>query len=286
MSSDEVAISTAPVAGLDLGAYFRRIGYTGAREPALEVLQALIQQHTRTIAFENLNPWLRWPVYLDLASIQHKLVHNGRGGYCFEQNMLFSYVLEALGFSVTRLAARVVWNRPADTPAPRSHMLLCVIIEGRPYLADVGFGGMTPTGALCLEPDIVQDTLHEPYRLVRMGKGFLLQAEVGEKWAPLYRFDLHEQEIADYEVSNWYVSNHPQSHFVTGLTVARPDSERRYALHNTELAIHHRHGITERHTLTSVDELRVTLTETFHLTLPSEPAMDLALQRLVEQAGR
>lgn len=286
MSIEQASIRTAPVAGLDLDAYFRRIAYTGASEPTLEVLQALIRHHTQAIAFENLNPWLRWPVYLDLASIQHKLVHNGRGGYCFEQNMLFSYVLEALGFSVTRLAARVVWNRAADAPAPRSHMLLCVTVEDQPYLADVGFGGMTPTGPLRLEPDIVQETPHEPYRLVRMGKGFLLQAEVGEKWAPLYRFDLHEQELADYEVSNWYVSTHPQSHFITGLTVARPAADRRYALHNTELAIHHRHGNTERHTLTSVDELRTTLTDTFRLTLPAEPALDIALQRLVEQAGQ
>lgn len=270
---------------LNLDAYFRRIGYRGRREPTLDVLQALVLHHTQAIAFENLNPWLRWPVYLDLASLQHKLVRNGRGGYCFEQNTLFSHVLQALGFPVTRLAARVVWGRPADAQSPRSHMLLCITIDEQPYLADVGFGGNTPTGVLRLETDIVQETSHEPFRLVRMGKEYLLQAEVRETWAPLYRFDLQEQLPADYEVSNWYVATHPHSHFVTGLSVARPGEGRRYTLHNTELAIHHLGGETERHVLTSVGELRATLTETFRLTLPEEPALDLALQRLVEQAG-
>jgi N-hydroxyarylamine O-acetyltransferase len=270
---------------LDLDAYFQRIGYRGRREPTLDVLQTLVLHHTGAIAFENLNPWLRWPVYLDLASLHHKLVRRGRGGYCFEQNTLFSHVLQALGFSVTRLAARVVWGRPPETQTPRSHMVLSVTIDEQPYLVDVGFGGNTPTGVLRLATDIVQETPHEPFRLVRMGKEYLLQAEVRETWAPLYRFDLQEQLPADYEVSNRYVSTHPQSHFVTGLSVARPGEGRRYALHNTELAIHHLSGETERHVLTSVDELRATLTGTFRLTLPEEPALDLALQRLVAQAG-
>lgn len=37
-----------------------------------------------------------------------------------------------------------------------------------------------------------------------------------------YRFGLQEQLQADYEVASWYLSNHPQSHFVTGLIASRP----------------------------------------------------------------
>jgi N-hydroxyarylamine O-acetyltransferase len=285
MSIDLTKNRTKTNSELDLAAYFQRIGYTGRREPTLDVLQALVLHHTGAIAFENLNPWLRWPVYLDLASLQHKFVRRGRGGYCFEQNTLFSHVLQALGFSVTRLAARVVWGRPAETQSPRSHMILRITIDEQPYLVDVGFGGNTPTGVLRLATDIVQETPHEPFRLVRMAEEYLLQAEVRGAWAPLYRFDLQEQLPADYEVSNWYVSTHPQSHFVTGLNLARPGDGLRYALHNTDLAIHHLGGETERRVLRTVDEMRATLTDTFRLTLPEEPALDLALQRLVEQAG-
>lgn len=285
MSVDRVRHNSEHISKIDLDAYFRRIEYVGKREPTLDVLREIVLQHTQTIPFENFNPWLRWPVYLDRESLQHKLVQNGRGGYCYEQNGLFSHVAQALGFVVTNLAARVVWNRPADAPSPRSHMILCITIDDQPYLVDVGFGGMTPTGVLQLKTDVAQATPHEPFRLIRMGKDFLMQAEVRGEWLPLYRFDLQEQEPADYEVANWYVSNHPQSAFVTGLSMARPSPEGRYALRNTELTIHHRNGHTEKHTLTSVDALRATFEDVFRVTLPDAPAVDLALHQLVKQAG-
>ena len=74
---------------LDLDAYFGRIGYSGARAPTLETLRAIHLRHALTIPFENLDPFLRRPVRLDLASLQGKLVRDRRGGYCFEHNLLF-----------------------------------------------------------------------------------------------------------------------------------------------------------------------------------------------------
>jgi len=100
-------------------------------------------------------------VKLDLASLQQKLINERRGGYCFEQNSLLRAVLLALGFQVTLLAARVLWNLPSGTIAPRSHMVLGVNIDGEPYIADVGFGGLTLTTPLALTPDIEQPTSHE-----------------------------------------------------------------------------------------------------------------------------
>lgn len=97
-----------PLDVIDLDAYFQRIGYQGERLPTLQVLQVIHYQHAQTIAFENLNSFLKQPVHLDLASLQQKLIHEGRGGYCFEQNLLLRSVLVALGFQVTSLAARVL----------------------------------------------------------------------------------------------------------------------------------------------------------------------------------
>ena len=75
----------------------------------------------------------------------------------------------------------------------------------------------------------------------------------------MYRFDLQEQLLPDYEVTNWYLSNHPGSHFVTGLVVARPDRDRRYVLRNREFAVHHLNGGTERRVLATTSELLATL---------------------------
>jgi hypothetical protein len=62
---------------IDLDAYFRRIGYVGAREPTRDTLAALHLGHARSIAFENLNPLLGWPVRLDATSLERKLIHDG-----------------------------------------------------------------------------------------------------------------------------------------------------------------------------------------------------------------
>src|SRR5258705_13086230 len=96
----------------DLGAYFERIGYTGSAAPSLATLEDLHALHVEAIAFENLSPFLGEPVNLDLASLEAKLVRGGRGGWCFEHNLLFSHVLIALGYDVTRLPARPRWNVP------------------------------------------------------------------------------------------------------------------------------------------------------------------------------
>src|SRR6266850_62146 len=92
-----------------------RIGYTdGPPTATLETLRALHLHHVQAITFENLDPLSGQSVKLDLPSLEGKLVHGGRGGYCYEHNLLFSHVLRELGFRVTGLAARVLWNAPDD----------------------------------------------------------------------------------------------------------------------------------------------------------------------------
>ncbi|MCB0225525.1 MAG: arylamine N-acetyltransferase, partial [Anaerolineae bacterium] len=131
----------APAAAFDLDAYFRRIGYTGERTASRATLSALILHHAQTIPFENLNPLLRWPVRLDLPSLQQKLVRDGRGGYCYEHNLLFSQVLQTLGFQVTHLAeigAR--WAR---------RLLLRAQLAVQPGAANVGLSSDSPGRNWC-----------------------------------------------------------------------------------------------------------------------------------------
>jgi N-hydroxyarylamine O-acetyltransferase len=113
-------------------------------------------------------------------------------------------------------------------------MVLLVEIDGEPYLADVGFGGLTLTTPLALQPDLEQPTTHEPFRLVHTDHSYILQAHFGQEWKPLYQFDLQKQESPDYEVSNWFVSTHPKSLFTNSLIAARPDTNCRYALRDNQ----------------------------------------------------
>ena len=267
---------------IDLDKYFARLGYRGSRAPTLQTLRGLHALHAQEIAFENLSPFLGEPVKLDPASLQDKLIERGRGGWCFEHNLLFSQVLLDLGFELTRLAARVRWNVPGHVVTARSHMLMRVKVDGRDHIADVGFGGLTLTAPLVLEPGLEQATPHEPHRVVASGRGYALEAKVGGEWQALYTFDLDEQQLPDYEVSNWYLANHPQSQFVTGIIAARAGPDVRHALRNTRYAIHHANGETQKRYLGSVDEYRAALAGPFQIRLPEDAHLDAKLAKLIE----
>src|SRR5690554_5901466 len=111
---------------IDLKAYFNRIGYKDKAKPGLETLKKLHLLHTQSIPFENLNPLLGIPVELDLTSIQNKIIHQKRGGYCFEHNLLFTEVLKAIGFNARPLAARVFSNRHESDITAKSHALVLI----------------------------------------------------------------------------------------------------------------------------------------------------------------
>jgi N-hydroxyarylamine O-acetyltransferase len=238
----------------DIDAYCARIGYSGSREATLAVLQTLVAKHAAAIPFENLDVLLRRPIRLDLPSLYTKLVGKRRGGYCFEHNLLLLDVLRRIGFSAVGLAARVQWGRPAGTIGPRTHMLLRVDLAEGPYLADVGFGGPTPTAPLALRAGSEQATPHGSFRLVAAGGEFDLETRLGDAWASLYRFSPQEQMAVDYGVANWFTSTHPNSLFVNHLIAARSDPVARYTLFNNKFTVRNRDGTTERRTLNDVPE--------------------------------
>ena len=272
------------MAAIDLDSYFARIGYSGPRTATLETLQALHLLHPVAIPFENLDPLMKRPVPLELKALAAKLVDQGRGGYCYEQNTLFAGVLEALGFSVATLAARVQWNVPPGTITPRYHMVLRIDLpEGR-YIADVGFGRLTLTAPLRLAPELEQSTPHGPHRLIRIGDEFQLQAKLGGQWAPIFQLSLQEQAPADWEVANWFTSTNPASIFTQGLMVARPVGDRRYGLFNSDLRIHHPDGRIERRTLKTPEELASVLRNDFRIRIPQ--GSDEMFNRLISIAGK
>lgn len=264
-----------------LEAYFRRIGYSGSAAADLQTLQALHRLHPAAIAFENLSPLLGEPVSLEPAALSNKLVERRRGGYCFEHNRLFAAVLQQLGFQVTGLAARVLWNRAAGAMPPRTHMLLDVRVGAERYLADVGFGGLTLTGPLRFRTGIEQPTPHETVRLTETGDEYLIEARLGADWRPLYRFDLQPQQPVDFEVLNHFVATHPASRFRTSLIAARAAPGVRYALENGDLTVRPREGDAERRHLVSAAELRDVLRDLFGVEAPSGSAADARLTDLV-----
>src|SRR4051812_2657821 len=80
----------------DLASYLDRIGYAGPRRPDLPTLQGIIAAHATSLPFENIDALLGRGIRLDTDSLMNKLVRDGRGGYCFEQNTLLLHALRGL----------------------------------------------------------------------------------------------------------------------------------------------------------------------------------------------
>lgn len=265
--------------------YLQRLGLVTPPPPTLDTLRELQARHTAEFPFETLSTFLREPVDLALPTLERKLLFEGRGGYCFELNGLFQQLLISLGFDVTGLAARVVMGQDQGAMAARTHMVLRVRVEGVDHLVDVGFGGMVPTAPLRLDTEEAQTTPHEPYRLQRRGGDFLLSAQVGDEWRPLYRFDLQPQAHIDYVLGNWYVSTHPDSSFIGQLRVARTGPGWRKTFNNGSFAVHTMGGATVRRELADADEVMQVLTEEFGLRLPADPRLRERLAALPMLAG-
>lgn len=265
---------------INLENYLSRIGFD--RKPAIDLktLQDIILCHTRTIPFENLNPFTGRPVDIALGAVEEKLVKGHRGGYCFEQNRLLEAALAQIGFRKRALAARVVYNQPPDAISPFTHKLLLVELDGESYLLDAGFGSMTPTGPLRLRADLVQPTPHEDFRLLQDGKYYRLEAAVKGEWKALYKFHLEEHYDEDFRVMNWYTSCHPASHFTFTLIAARSFDGGRYALRNRELNIHYLDRPSEKIELEEPGAVKRVLSERFHLNISEISDLDRHLKRL------
>lgn len=260
---------------MDIDAYLRRIRYEGPRSPTTEVLSALAWHHAVAIPFENVSVLVDGPPDLELDAVEAKLVHAGRGGYCYEQNSLLSAALTELGFRVKELSARVRYGLPADVVTPRSHMVLCVETPDGRMLADAGFGGLTLTAPVKMRWNEEQPTPHETVRLVAAGEDHLLQARIGGEWVDVYRFDLVPQLPPDYVQQNWHTATRPNALFANNLIVAMPTPLGRYALFNRTLTWKPLAGEKERRQLESRAGLESALNDLFSIAL-SEEELDKA----------
>jgi N-hydroxyarylamine O-acetyltransferase len=198
--------------------YLARLGYAGPLSPTAETLRALHTAHMYSVPFENLDIGLGRRLSLSRAALFDKIVTRRRGGFCYELNGLFAWLLERLGFSVSYLSARIV-NATGQEGPEFDHLTLAVVCpaDGRPaerWLADVGCG----------------DSFVEPLRLapgveqVQGGRAFWL-AERGDDldcWQRLagaeperqYAFSLQPRQFpSDYEPMCLHQQTAPESHF-------------------------------------------------------------------------
>lgn len=253
----------------DLDAYLARIGYRGGRAPTLETLHGIAFAHATSVPFENLDVLLGRPIDLDPAAIERKLVHQRRGGYCFEQNNLLLRELTALGFRVRPISARVRYQQPREFTPPRTHLFLRVEVGGGSWLVDCGIGSMSLTSAIPLdESGREYPTAHEPRRIIREGPTLYHQVRLGADWHDVSEFTLEEMPPIDCELANWYTSAHPNSRFKSRLVAARATPGGRISILNHEFTQRAHDGKAATETIRDPDHLLAVLSDHFDLHFP------------------
>ena len=168
------------------------------------------------------------------------------------------------------MTGRVVWMNPAGLDAPPTaltHMVLLVSIPGvdERYLVDVGFGGQTLTSPIRLEPNEIQATRHEPYRVRTLADGYALETLIRDDWQPLYMFTRQPRPLIDLQVGSWYVSTHPKSIFVVGLSASLVTDDARWNLRGRNLTVHPTGGPSERIRLDNASQVLDVLINRFGL---------------------
>ncbi|MER7349110.1 arylamine N-acetyltransferase [Streptomyces aurantiacus] len=258
---------------LDVDAYLARIGYDGEVKPDLETLRALHRAHVASIPFENLEVMLGRPVPLELAALQDKMVRRRRGGYCYEQNLLFAAALERVGFAVSGRGARV--RAGASATRAVTHMLLRVEADGEQWHCDVGFGADG-----LLEPILMREGVDVRqgewrYAIAAEEDGVrVLRTEGPDGWFDLYAYTTAQCLPVDYVVMNHYTSTHPRSSFIRRPVLQQAGPEVRRRLVGARLIRTHPDGSTEEHDV-PVSELRETLAREFGIELDDDDFTEL-----------
>ncbi|XP_029979434.1 arylamine N-acetyltransferase 2-like [Sphaeramia orbicularis] len=191
---------------MDVQTYLTRIGFEGPAGPSLDTLRSIHICHLRSVPFENLTVHSGGQVHLDLPLLYDKIVNHRRGGFCFENNGLFSWLLSKLGFQVTLLSGQVKNAITGCYGPPFDHLVLMVTLEGHRWLCDVGFGSLGFFKPLSLETDDLQEQGHRVYRIRRdnsTGVCFMESQQDENKgadglWTQSYKFTFDPRCLEDF----------------------------------------------------------------------------------------
>jgi N-hydroxyarylamine O-acetyltransferase len=197
---------------MDAQSYFRRLGLADVGRPDLGSLTRLHEQHLLRVPFENLDIGRGVPIVLDEERILRKIVDERRGGFCYELNAAFAWLLRQVGFRVDLLAAEVA-REAGGFGIPFDHMTLRVELD-RPYLADVGFGDSF-RHPLRLEAGPELEQMGFLYRLREEDGRWILdrQPSGATVFRPQYRFTLEPRRLQDFSSGCHYHQTSPDSHF-------------------------------------------------------------------------
>ncbi|HUR97447.1 MAG TPA: arylamine N-acetyltransferase [Pyrinomonadaceae bacterium] len=195
--------------------YLDRIGVDSCELQAdLRSLKMLQRRHLLSIPFENLDIHWKRPIALDLDKFLTKIVHQRRGGFCYELNGLFDELLRHVGFQ-TRLISGRVFNGKEHGPE-FDHAAIIVAIGADEFLVDVGFG------AFACEPlrfvlDEAQQDMNGTFVIRKFNDRYFEVAKLDARdWKGEYIFNDAARQLSDFAQMCDFQQFSSDSHFTKG----------------------------------------------------------------------
>ena len=249
---------------MELMRYLDRIGVNETKQPSIEFLSELQNQHLLTIPFEDLDIPNRARIILDLERIYKKIIPTKRGGFCYELNGLFHWLLTQLGFRAEMLSARV-FNHNRQEPGPEfDHMTILVHLD-HDYLTDVGFGDSFRKPLKM--PDGVTKDVSGHYRVIKFPNDkFELQRKDENEWKIQYEFNQIPRRLSDYNAMCEFQQDASNSHFRIRKTCTMATPTGRITLSDSSLTITS-NGIKTKTELSNEAEFYSLLNKHFEIEL-------------------
>lgn len=230
---------------MNVDSYLKRINHQGkATKPDLTTLSQLIVNHLHHVPFENLDVIRKVEIILDVETYYRKIVDDHRGGFCYELNGLFHWLLQSLGFDAWLVSAAV--HRGDGTwTMEGSHAALIVQLD-QPYFVDVGFGDsvrkpLPLTGA-------VHRDVSGTYRVIATEQDYydLQQSNDDGEWKTRNRFKTTPRQLDHFKEALHFNQTSPESNFTKRelATIATDDGRVTFSDH--KLITTHRDGKEER----------------------------------------
>lgn len=252
---------------MNIQKYLERIDYHGALTPDLQALSHLQTAHMRAVPFENFSVYYKEPIRLDVEWLYHKIVGRNRGGFCYELNGMFDWLLRSLGFDVTMLSAGV--SRESGGFGPEfDHMTLMVRLD-EDYLVDVGFGDSFQT-PLRINDRGEQTQNGMSYQIKAEDEALILFEQNDRDENPSmqaqYRFTLTPRRMEEYENMCLYHQISPESSFTQKRVCSRATPNGRLTLSNLRFIVTE-NGVKNERELSSESEFELILLEYFNIRL-------------------
>ncbi len=220
---------------MDVKQYLSRIGIEEIRQPSIDFLTELQNAHMLSIPFEDLDipDWDR--IVLDLERIYQKIIPTKRGGFCYELNGLFHWLLTSLGFKVDMLSAHVFNHERKDLGPEFDHMTLLVHLE-KDYLVDVGFGDSFRIPMEFPNGELRDVSGH--YKISRINENeYDLRRKESYEWKLQYKFSLTQHTFTDFEDMCEYQQTFPESIFRNRMICTIATQTGRVTLSHSSLTI-------------------------------------------------